>query len=153
MVSEPKEAGAAGVGQRLEAAAAPRREQVTSAADGERVVAQLLAAMAGSAYDALALERLLPELGRALAAALWRARRLSPARPASVTWQVNGAYALVEVEGWEAVAAEAPLQGPHAPQFRRSPAGGEGPGPRSYAWLRCHRHDSRLEVCSYWCVP
>jgi hypothetical protein len=153
MVSDPKEMGAVGAGQQREAAVVGRREQVTSADDGERVVVKLRAAMVTSAYDELALDRLLQALGRALPAALWRAQRLSPGRPAWVSWQVNEEYVLVEVEGQEAIPAESPLQGPHAPQFRRSPAGGEGPVPRSYTWLRCYRQDSRLEGCSYWSVP
>jgi hypothetical protein len=153
MVSDPKETAAAGAGQQREAAVVGRREQVTSADDGERVITRLRAAMARSAYDELALDRLLQALGRALPAALWRAQRLSPGRPAWVTWQVNQEYVLAEVEGCEALPAESPLQGPHAPQFRQPPAGGERPVPRSYTWLRCHRRDSRLEGCSYWSVP
>jgi hypothetical protein len=149
MTSDPKETAAAGADLQLEVAAGPQREQVTSAADGECVAAQLSAAMAGSGYGELALDRLLQAFRRALAAALWPSQRLNPGRPARVSWQVNETYVLVEVEGWEAAPAGPPLQGPHAPQFRRPPAGGDGPVPRSYAWLRCHRLDRCLEVCSY----
>jgi hypothetical protein len=136
--------------QQTEAAAVWRREPITSLDDALRIIEVVLGEMVRHGYAGSALERVRHAAEEAVLSALQQLQATTPGRPSRLSYQVNADYVLVEVEGRAGASNPPGLQGPHA-----APPPGGGAGPpwlRSYAWLRCDRQDSRLQLCRYWTV-
>jgi hypothetical protein len=109
--------------------------------------------MAGLGYDERAQERVRRALAPALAVALWYSQRQEPAVPVSVGHHLSEERLLAEVEGRESASDHLPVQGPHDPQLLQTGARSDPLPARAYTWLRCDRHDGRLQVCRCWSVP
>jgi hypothetical protein len=153
MLPNPEPIAATGAGPTSQPAPAWQWQQVASPAQGQRWLDALQTAMADLGYDERARERVRRVLVPALASALWCGQRQEPAGPVSAGYQLGADRLLAEVEGRELTDKGLPVQGPHDPQVLHATAGVDPVQARAYAWLRCDRHDGRLQVCRYWSVP